>query len=106
MVAKCYHWLLIGVEGIYIMAKQIVNLSNDILEKGCKIKNGIVWAYLCSQDKLCTLEEIALQYKLPLKKTQLALEAMMEINAVFAEVVDGKLLYKANPETYFHTDVA
>jgi hypothetical protein len=80
------------------------HLSKEIIDKSCKIKNGIVWAFLCMKQCPCTLEEIASHYNLSLRKTQIALAKMMEIEAVFAELIERKLHYKANPTTYFHSD--
>lgn len=88
------------------MAKQYVHLSTEILEKSFKIKNGLIWGYLCSIDKPCTLEELCSHYNLSPKKITTALHGMMELNAVFSEIVDGKTLYRANPDTYYHSDAA
>lgn len=88
------------------MAKKYMHLSREILDKSSKVKNGIIWIYLCVKEEACPLEEIASHYKLSLKKTEIALDGMIEIGAVFRKEVDGKTLYRANPETYFHSDEA
>lgn len=78
-----------------------LHLSSEIIDKSCQIKNGIVWAYLCSKEVPCELEEIASHYKMSKNKTKIALQEMAKIGAVFLKEIDGKVHYQANPETYF-----
>ncbi len=86
------------------MSFKFVHLRNDVLNKCLKIKRGIIWSYLCSKDVPLTVEEIANHYNLSVKQVQITFKKLLEIKAIFEEVKDGKLYYRANPATYFHSN--
>jgi DNA-binding transcriptional regulator GbsR (MarR family) len=74
------------------------------MDKLWKIKDMVIWAYLCSMDKPLSIIEIRSHYQLSEKRTLRAILQLIHFDAIEQVEIDGKILYQANKDTYYHTE--
>lgn len=81
--------------------RKMVHLETEMLNKLVKVKNGIIWAWLCAEDKVKTLPEILIQYpQLSTNAAKRAIKKLLDIGAI--EEVSGG--YQSVKEYYYITN--
>lgn len=84
--------------------KQFLYFSNEAYDKIKDLKAGIIWVYAASLDRPLTMLEISKHFEFSISFTKKSIRYLEGLDLIHQLNIEDKVFYKANPETYFHSD--